>query len=172
MPVYLISQRPLLDMPSVGEVAQALDAKVLAGSPASLEREVVHFQVAAMELPHFLRRVQDGSLVITPGDRSDLIVGSLMADASRNYPQIAGLLLTGGLNPAPEVLRLVDGLGRANLPILLVEPDTFATALAASRVESHLNPENPRKLAAALALTEELEIDCSSLIGDELADRS
>ncbi|MBF0256506.1 MAG: phosphate acetyltransferase [Gammaproteobacteria bacterium] len=172
LPLYLIRQQPLLDMPSVGEVAQALNAKVLAGSPASLEREVVHFQVAAMELPHFLRRVQDGSLVITPGDRSDLIVGSLMADASRNYPQIAGVLLTGGLTPAPEVMRLVDGLGRANLPILLVETDTFTTAMAASRVESHLNPENPRKLAAALALTEELEIDCGSLIGDEMADRS
>ena len=171
MPIYLLEQRPVLDMPTVGEVARSLRAEVLAGSDVSLEREVVHFQVAAMELPHFLDRLVDGSLVITPGDRSDLILGSLLADASTRHPQIAGVLLTGGLRPDRQVMQLVEGLGGSNLPILLVADDTFATAMAVNRVESHLDTGNARKLAAALSLTEELPIDCCSLTGERVTER-
>jgi len=169
-PVYLLQQQPVLDMPTMGDVAQALGAELLCGTPASLAREVVHFKVAAMELPNFLGRLVDGSLVITPGDRSDLILGTLLADVSDRHPQIAGVLLTGGLRPAAEVKKLVDGLGWDNLPILLVEEDTFTTAMALNKVESHLDTDNPRKLAAALALTEELPIDCCSLMGESVVE--
>lgn len=168
--MYLLDQRPVLDMPTVGDVARSLNARLLVGSSTSLEREVAHFQVAAMELPHFLDRLTNGSLVITPGDRNDLVLGSLLADASSEYPQIAGILLTGGLRPAPEVMKLVEGLSGRNLPILLVEGDTFATATAVDEVESQLDIDNPRKLAAALALTEELPVDCCN-ISDEMFDR-
>lgn len=170
-PIYLLEQQPVLDMPTVGEVAQALGAELLAGNPVSLVREVAHFKVAAMELPNFLGRLVDGCLVITPGDRSDLILGSLLADVSNEYPQMAGVLLTGGLRPAPEVMKLVEGLGGANLPILLVEEDTFTTAMALNKVESHLDTGNPRKLAAALALTEDLPFDCCSLTGESVAEQ-
>ena len=47
-PIYLLEKRPVMDMPTVGEVAQALGAELLAGNPVSLVREVVHIQVAAM----------------------------------------------------------------------------------------------------------------------------
>ena len=171
VPLYLLDQRPVLDMPTVGEVARALGGELLSGSPASLEREVLCVKVAAMELPHFLGRMKGGSLVITPGDRNDIILGSLAAHASSRHPQIAGVVLTGGLRPNPEVMKLVGELGRADLPILLVAEDTFSTAMAVNRVESHLDIENPRKLAAALALTEELPIDCCSLAGEAFVER-
>ncbi len=164
--IYLLKHQPVLDMPTVSDVARTLGARQLVGTPTSLEREVSHYLVAAMELPHFLDHLTNGSLVITPGDRNDLILGSLLADTSSRYPQIAGLLLTGGLRPAAEVMKLVEGLGTRNLPILLVDQDTFDTATAVDQVESLLDIDNPRKLAAAQALTEELPVDCFSLAGE------
>lgn len=171
MPVYLLEQRPVLDMPTVGEVARALGAKLLAGSPLSLEREISNIQVAAMQLPNFIGRLAHGSLVVTPGDRYDLILGCLLADASSRHPQIAGIMLTGGLTPAPEVMSLVEDVGSSSLPILLVDQGTFPAATAANQVESYLDMDNTRKLAAALALTEELPIDCCSLDGERVVER-
>jgi phosphate acetyltransferase len=165
IPVYLLSEHPILDMPTVGELAASLRAEQIAGGPDGLSREVAHFKVAAMELPHFLDHVEDGSLIITPGDRADIIIGSLMADASAGYPQIAGVLLTGGLAPAPQILRLIEGLARSNVPILLTGADTFTTAMAAGAVESRLAPGNPRKIAAALGLMEGLDINRTALTG-------
>jgi phosphate acetyltransferase len=107
-----------------------------------------------MELPNFLEHVEDGSLIITPGDRSDIILGSLLADEAETYPQIAGLLLSGNLRPAPEVRRLLEGLRGSPVPVLGVPTDTFRTAMACSAVEGALAPESRRKMAAALGMVE------------------
>ncbi len=165
VPVYLVPEHPVLAMPTVGEVATALGARWLSGGTDGASREVAHYKVAAMELPHFLDHLEDASLVITPGDRADIILGSLLADSSTTYPRVAALLLTGGLEPAPQVERLLAGLVRSPVPVLSVRTDTFTTTMAVASVEGHLTADNPRKIAAALGLVE------SRIDGAELAGR-
>jgi len=93
VPAYGLPDNAMLEMPSVGEIARALNAQWISGQEQGFDREVVHYKVAAMELPNFLAHLENGSLVVAPGDRSDIILGSLASDASSSYPQIAGLLL-------------------------------------------------------------------------------
>jgi phosphate acetyltransferase len=162
VPVYLVPEHPVLAMPTVGEVATALGARWLSRGTDGGSREVAHYKVAAMELPHFLDHLEDASLVITPGDRADIILGSLLADSSTTYPRVAALLLTGGLEPAPQVERLFGGLVRSPVPVLSVQTDTFTTAMAVASVEGHLTADNPRKIAAALGLVES-RIDATEL---------
>ena len=151
---YVIPEHSILAKPTVAEIAQALQAQCLRGEAESLNRMVTQFKVAAMELPQFLDRIEEGNLIITPGDRSDIIVGSLAAEASTSYPHIAGLLLTGGFKPAPQVQRLIEGLSASSVPILSVETDTYTTATDASSVTGALVPEDTRKMAAALGIVE------------------
>jgi phosphate acetyltransferase len=151
---YVIPEHGILAKPTVAEIAQALQAECLRGEAESLNRMVTQFKVAAMELPHFLDRIEEGNLIITPGDRSDIIVGSLAAEASTSYPHIAGLLLTGGFKPATQVQRLIGGLGTSSPPILSVETDTYTTATNVSSVRGTLVPEDTRKMAAALGIVE------------------
>ncbi len=151
---YVIPEHGILAKPTVAEIAQALQAECLRGEAESLNRMVTQFKVAAMELPHFLDRIEEGNLIITPGDRSDIIVGSLAAEASTSYPHIAGLLLTGGFKPATQVQRLIGGLGTSSPPILSVDTDTYTTATNVSSVRGTLVPEDTRKMAAALGIVE------------------
>ncbi|MBI5740006.1 MAG: phosphate acetyltransferase [Nitrospirae bacterium] len=153
-PVYVLPDHTLLNKPTVGEIARLLKAELISGDIESLDREIRNYKVAAMELSHFLDHVEDGSLIITPGDRSDIIVGSLLADVSRTYPQIAGILLTGNLKPASQVLNLLSGLRRSTVPILSVHTDTFTTAMNVNAIEGTMAPENKRKTAAALGIVE------------------
>ncbi len=152
--VYVLPEEPTLGMPTVGEVRQALGAECLCGEGEIMNQTVADFQVAAMEVPQFLDNVKDGTLVLTPGDRSDIILASLAADVSSNFPRVAGLLLTGGLPPAPGVLRLIEGLRRTNISILRVPSDTFDTVLDVSRIEATILAEDERKIAAALGVFE------------------
>jgi len=152
--VYVLPDNEVLWKPTVGEIATALSAGYLAGEEESFNREVADYKVAAMGLANFLDYVRDGSLIITPGDRSDIIVGSMLAHVSTTYPQIAGLVLTGNLKPAPQVQRLIDGVPRAVVPILSVETDTFTTAVKVGATEGTLAPENERKMALALGIAE------------------
>ena len=70
-----------------------------------------------------------------------------------SYPHIAGMLLTGGFKPAPQVQRLIEGLGGSSVPILSVETDTFTTATNVNSVKGTLVPEDAKKMAAAWELS-------------------
>jgi phosphate acetyltransferase len=151
-PTYALPNEPSLDTPTVAEIALALGARRIAGDEAGEATDVQSFLVAAMQLPHFLEHLRPGCLIITPGDRADILVGGLASLASRSLPNIAGFVLTGGLMPSPQVMKLVNGL--PTVPILTVESDTFETATRVAAVPAVLRPENERKIASALGLFE------------------
>ena len=153
--IYILPEEPILGKPTVGEIARNLKAQIMQGEPKGLNRDVNDFKVAAMNLPHFLDHIADGDLIITPGDRADVILGSLATTVSETSPNIAGLLLTGGLTPEDQIRRLMKGFKKQSpLPIISVDTDTYTTALNASVVRSALTPENDRKIAAALGVFE------------------
>ncbi len=164
IPAYALPEIPVLEKPTVGEIASVLGAERLSGHAESFTREVRNFKVAAMELPHYLERIEEGSLIIVPGDRSDIILGSLMADASSTYPHISGIIVTGGLKPASQVTRLIEGLGDSPVPVISVPTDTYTTALNVSSLEGVLSPDSARKISAALGIVE-ANVNSGELIG-------
>jgi phosphate acetyltransferase len=111
---------------------------------ARLDRLASHQIVAAMQMQHALDWLREGSLVITPGDRGDVIVGMLQAHESFNYPNLAGLLLTG-LRPERAIERLIGGL-REPLPILSVPTDTYTTVSRLREIHSPLQSGDPEKI--------------------------
>lgn len=150
---YLLATFPheqRLDSPSIGEVAMQIGATVLHGMDR-LERLVMRTSVAAMQMHNALSRFRGNSLIITPGDRSDIIVSMLHAHHSRNYPNLAGLLLTGGLRPEPVVDRLIEGSSDL-VPILSVETDTYATATKVGQVRTFLKSGDRFKIDLARQL--------------------
>lgn len=151
----VLDEQPLLGIPSVRELASELNAGIYTGDSASLERDVLHIKVAAMELPHFLDHIEDGSLIITPGDRADIILGTHLVAMSEHGVRPAGLLLTGGLRPAEQVERTLKRLGAALIPVLTVDSDTFNTVVRVNRVQPHLVADAARKIAAALGTFED-----------------
>ncbi|SEA73191.1 phosphate acetyltransferase [Thiothrix caldifontis] len=153
-PFYVLPEKSSLERPTVGEIARALHFDCLYGTPQSLNHEVSRYKVAAMQVQDFLGHLENCTLIITPGDRSDIILGSLAADASSNYPLIAGLVLTGGQQPAPQVSKLLEGMNPLRLPILSSPLDTFETALKVNEVEGSILPSDERKIAVALGLME------------------
>jgi len=153
-PVFVLPEVASLAMPTVGDVSQALGAQRLRGVDDELKRELSSFKIAAMSLPNFLDHVEEGALIIAPGDRPDIIVGTMASRLSTHYPSFAGLVLTGGLEPADQVLELLDGLPALTAPVLLVEQDTYATAQAIGALRPALRPDNERKIATALGVFE------------------
>ncbi|MBW2410490.1 MAG: AAA family ATPase, partial [Deltaproteobacteria bacterium] len=154
-PLYTIPEDPLLGKPTVGEIAAGLKSQIIQSTAVESNREVLDSKVAAMHLPNFLERIQDGDLIITPGDRADIILGCLAASVSDTYPSISGLLLTGGMTPDRQIKRLIEGFkAKSPLTIFSVNTDTYDTAMNVSNVRAALSPENERKIASALGLFE------------------
>jgi phosphate acetyltransferase len=141
-----------LESPTVREVAQQLDAKVLFGSDR-LDNQVNGYLVGAMHLQNLLSWLEKDQLVLTPGDRADVLLGVIEADRSVNYPRMAGLVLTSGIRPDPEVFQLVEGL-RESLPILCVNEDTYTVASRLEHIHAGIKAEDTDKIQRALSLFE------------------
>ncbi len=139
-----------LESPSMDEVVQHLGAEVLYGSDL-LDYLVYEYMIIAMQMDHYLDRLRKWALLVTPGDRGDVILSALQAHASGNYPRLAGILLTTGERPAPTVKRLLDGLP-STLPIVAVDTETFETASHLREVRSYITVDKKNKITASLRL--------------------
>ncbi len=162
VPVYVVPEHEALGRPTIATIARTLGAEVLHGEDEQLNREVLDYKIAAMQVASFLEHLEEGCLVITPGDRADVILTSLASLLAEDYPHIAGLLLTGGLKPAPAVMRLVESFYAFAPPILTVDADTYETATRLGGVRAVIAPGNERKIATALG-TFEAAVDRSQL---------
>ena len=146
----VIPYEPKLNSPRVGEIAQQLQAQVLYGHNR-LDNLVLGYAIAAMRLEHAITRLKEDSLVITPGDRSDLIVGLLQVHRSVNYPHLSGILLSGDLQPEASIRKLIDGLYNP-LPILSIATNTYETAELVKQVHPSLNASDREKISLSIKL--------------------
>ncbi|OJF10827.1 phosphate acetyltransferase [Couchioplanes caeruleus] len=165
VPVWAIPEMPAVAAPTVAEVAAALDATVVTGNEDALDRDVLDYVVGAAHVPALLDHLTDGALVITPGDRADLLVAASAAHAAGNVT-LAGLVLTLGEFPDPRAVRVIERLN-TGLAMLVVQTDSYHTINAAGRIQARLSTVTPRKVEAALGAFEE-HVDTAEL--DRLLD--
>lgn len=161
-PAYALPEEPLLSAPALADLVPACDGRLVSGDPALLDREVMGLLVAGMTMPNVLDRLFDGVAVVTPGDRPEVVLGVLMAHLSSNFPQVAGIVLNGGIDLPAQVSRLLEGSG-ATLPIVATDLGTQETSAALTAVRGRLTASSPRKVAAALALFAE-HVDGEALL--------
>ncbi len=164
VPAFAIPEEPLLSAPSMRDLMAAVDGRLVSGDESLLTREASGIVIAAMTMPNVLDRLIEGGVVVTPGDRPEVVLGVLMAHSSQTFPQVAGIVLNGGLELPEQVTRLIDGL-RVTMPIIATDMATYPAAAALTAVRGRLTKDSPRKVATALALF------AKSVDGDALLDR-
>ncbi|TDC46692.1 phosphate acetyltransferase [Jiangella ureilytica] len=150
-PAYALPEEPLLSAPTMSDLVAAAGGELFRGDASRLGREVGGLVVAGMTLPHVLDHLFDDAVVITPADRSDVLLGVLAAHASKTFPTLAGVVLNGGFELPAQIVRVMDGLD-VGLPIVTAPGDTFATATALAAVRGRLTYDATRKVQTALAL--------------------
>ena len=137
-----------LGSPAVKEIAQELDAKILFGSDY-INNQVGGFSVGAMQLRNYLTHLKKDSLVITPGDRADIILGALQANISSNYPNLSGIVLTGGLIPEESIIKLIEGLSDI-IPILSVAGGTYSVTNKIGTIRPRIYADNKEKIITSI----------------------
>lgn len=140
--------------PTIKEIVDTLDGKVLFGEDF-LNNQSGNYGVGAMQLRNYLTHLKEDSLVITPGDRADIILGALQANISSNYPRISGIILTGGLLPEEPILKLIEGLSQV-VPIVSVQEGTFAVTNKVGGIKSRIYADSRQKIDTSLTLFEKL----------------
>lgn len=160
IPLHFIPEEPILGQPTLRDVQRWLEATILTGKDR-MDNNVESNLVAAMNVGNFLEHlIGDNQLIITPGDRGDIILASMAARFSDAYPSPAGIVLTGGLDMHPSIMRLAEG--RDGMPIMAVNDNTIMCVNKLNRLYSHLDPTDTRRMNLALGLFES-SVDIQSL---------
>ena len=146
--IDVIPKINLLAYPTVKEVVDTLEGKVLFGEQF-LNNSIGSYSTGAMQLRNYLTRIKENALVITPGDRADIILGALQANASSNYPKISGIILTGNLIPEDSILKLIEGV-QSTIPIISVDGGTFGVSNRIGAIKPKIYANNNQKIVLAL----------------------
>jgi phosphate acetyltransferase len=158
---YVLPEDPLLVAPTVADLQRAVDGTLVKGDPGLMGRDVMGVLVAGMTAEHVLERLTDDAAVITPGDRSDVVLAVVSAHAAQGFPSLSAIILNGGLDLHPSIARLVSGL-RLQLPMIATMLDTYEAARAVAATRGRVTASSQRKIDTALALMERY-VDMSDL---------
>ncbi|SEI07321.1 MULTISPECIES: phosphate acetyltransferase [unclassified Leifsonia] len=161
-PVWAIPEDPFLVAPSIRSIMDETGGSLVAGEEALLAREALGVVVAGMSMNNVLPRLVEGSVVVVPGDRTEVLLAVVMANASGTFPSIAGIVLNGGFDLPEPIERLLGGL-RSPLPIVRTSLDTYDTVVRITHARGRLAADSQRKYDTALALFER-HVDADALL--------
>ena len=155
-----------LGYPRMEQVVAEMGARILCGAKA-ISNPVEHTVVAAMAPQHVCSYLRPNTLVITPGDRVDNMLISITAcPIERGLARpVTGILLTGGFEPPPSILSLIEAAG---IPVVLCQEDTYTVAAKLQEMRFKIRPEDTDKIEAAKVLVRE-SLDVRAL-ADALSD--
>ena len=156
----VIPEDKALSSPSMKEILENLDGDLLIGEQ-QLNNPVDNFVIGAMNVPNFLSFLKENVLIITPGDRGDMIIAALQANLSASYPKVAGIVLTAGYQLEEPIIRLLKGLETV-IPIIYVQTGTFETSQKIGAIKSRITPDNHKKIQLAISIFEK-SVDLQAL---------
>ena len=159
---YVLPDEPLLVAPTVADLQAAVNGTMVSGDTALMNREVMGVVVAGMTADHVLERLGEGVAVVTPGDRSDVVLAVASAHAAEGFPSLSCLILNGGFQLHQSIGALVAGL-RLRLTIVATDLGTFETASAVASARGRLTTSSQRKIDTALQLMEQ-HVDLADLL--------
>ncbi len=147
--------------PRMEDIANYLQASYLNVQKSDQSR-VRRISLCARTVPNMVSTLQPGALIVTPGDREDILLATAMA--ANNGVPLAGLLLTSGLQPDARVLELL-GPALDHLSILSVQSDTYQTAYELSHMDQGVKADDEERVEAIM------EHVASQLDGEYLKER-
>jgi phosphate acetyltransferase len=151
----VVRSEPLLSGPRLRQIVEKLGAEVVYKGD-DVSKVVTDAKVLAMSPENALEHIKDkdGYLLITPGDRVDIIFAAMLAQKSAQYPKFSGIILTGGLLPGENVRKLMAGLADTGLTILSVKGDTYKTTLKVNAIRGEITADDDEKIELVNKLVE------------------
>ena len=138
---------PMLSSPTLEQLLGAIDGDLLSGE-LGLKNHVNRIAIGAMSPHEALTYLGEGTLLITPGTREDLILAamSLYLLGKDEESHISGIVLTGGMRPHKKVLNFIT---RTDIPVVIVKDDTFTAATKINNLMVKIQPGEKDKIETA-----------------------
>jgi hypothetical protein len=149
----VIPYEKALANPTMNKIREELGGELINGEE-QVGNEIETIVVGAMTAHRALDYISPRCLLITPGDRDDLVLAAMSSGVLSNGGEggVAGIVLTGGIHPQKNTLRLIQ---RTDVPVLLLGGDSYSVAAAVNNLKVKIQPMDLRKVEAARRIVKE-----------------
>jgi len=146
----VIPYLPLLSLPTIEQILEETRYELAFGKDY-VENSISKVLVGAMRAHEAMHYIIDDSLLITPGDRKDIIMAALMArrEGNKDKLKVSGIILTGGIRPGQN---LMDALAKSGIPVLFSKADTYAVSSDIHDLTVKIRPQDKTKIDTAVKL--------------------
>jgi BioD-like phosphotransacetylase family protein len=139
----VIPHQSTLSKPSMESLREELHAESM-NSDEQLQNLVDDVVVGAMGVNNARRFFKHGVLLITPGDREDIILAAAAELGPEAGAHLAGIVLTGGLRPSGSVLKVIQ---RMRFPVLMANDDSYEVASKVHDLIVKTRPDDAEKIS-------------------------
>ena len=139
----VLPHQRILSKPAVGLIREELSAEML-NIPPTMNTLVDDVVIGAMGAQNAMRFFQRGVLLITPGDREDILLAAGATAAPNSADNLAGIVLTGGLRPGNGVMKALQALP---IPVLLAKADSYQVASLVHNLTVKTRPADAEKIS-------------------------
>jgi BioD-like phosphotransacetylase family protein len=138
-------------------VAAEIGGRWLNAHTAGAHERILRVVVGAMTAKGIIDHLQPGNLIITPGDRDDVILAAISATSNAGTHAIAGIILTNDILPHPKLLEL---LAQTDLPVIVAREDAYVITSKINNMTVKTQPEDTDKIPVIKRLiTEHVDLD-------------
>jgi hypothetical protein len=138
----VIPHQPMLSKPTLRLVLEELGAEPLNDS-RQLNNLVDDVVVGAMGVENAVRFFNQGVLLITPGDREDIILAAAASHEDPDAATMSGIVLTGNLRPPEPILAAIR---KMRIPVLLAKDDSYEVASKVHDLTVKTGPDDTEKI--------------------------
>jgi BioD-like phosphotransacetylase family protein len=147
----------MLSAPNLSQVAAEIGGRWLNAHAAGGHERILRVVVGAMTAKGIIDHLQPGNLIITPGDRDDVILAASSATSSSGARAIAGIILTNDILPHPRLLEL---LAQTELPVIAAREDAYSITSKINNMTVKTQPQDTDKIPVIKRLiTEHVDMD-------------
>ena len=139
----VIPHQHILSSPTVDSIRDELRAELL-NEPRNIRTLVDDVVVGAMSAQNAMKYFKRGVLLITPGDREDIVLAACTGIEADSEDQMAGIVLTGGLRPSDAVLKVIRTMP---IPVLLAQEDSYQVASRVHDLNVKIRPADAQKIS-------------------------
>lgn len=157
----VIPYNDLLSFPTIEQILKETDFGLLCGKD-TLESYVSNVIVGAMQPNDAIKYIRDNSLLITPGDREDMIMTALECyrEKDKERLKVSGIVLSGGITPLGPTMEALKDSG---IPVLLAQDDTYTVAACIHNLTVKIRPCDTVKINTAIKLIKD-NVDLDSIV--------
>ena len=141
-----------LTVPKLNQVVEEVNGRWLNGREHGATERVEQVIIGAMAAKGLVDLLQRGSLIITPGDREDILLGAIAAEGIAGEKVVSGIILTRNVLPHP---RLMDMIAKTSIPVIICNNDSYAVASKINKMTVKTQPSDVDKIPIIKSLVSE-----------------